>query len=65
MDDRPRCIEGELAMNGAFCDGGSRECGFEEVEGRLVGRRFVVEGDWIGPFQVRLITGSVIKGKGL
>lgn len=30
-----------------------------------MGRRFVVEGDCIDPFQVRLITGSVIKGKGL
>lgn len=33
MEDRPPFIEGELAMDGAFCDGGNREGGFEEGEG--------------------------------
>ena len=33
MEDRPPFIEWELAVDGAFCDGGNRGGGFEGAEG--------------------------------
>ena len=64
-DDLPTLVEAELATEGTFFNGGNRDGGFEEVEGRpLGGRRLVVEGDWIDPL-LRFITGRGVKVKGM